>query len=116
MKNSELLLQMYILKVYCTRPTQKTMASTKLFCLHDETWAELTERAYKTLGLESFVPLNQVRLVTYNKSSDLIECSFEGREQEPLSSILAGQGDHPNLLLETRKADETFETCLPGGK
>lgn len=112
MKNREMVMQMYRLRVFCHRPNEKALVTAKLFCLYDETWAELTERAYNSLSLENVVDRDRVRLVTYQESTGLIECSFDGREHETLRAILEDQQD---LLLEIRKKDEKFQTYLPGG-
>lgn len=69
----------------------------------------------QSLHLEEVVPLEHCRLVSYDRLQDTIECSFEGRANEPIGEILSGLRGN-GLLLEIRGEDAEFETYLPGGK
>ncbi|XP_024942209.1 ubiquitin carboxyl-terminal hydrolase 47 isoform X2 [Cephus cinctus] len=113
-KNREKQISMCKFKVYCHHPTEDKLLDMKLYVLHDETWAGTTEKAYRKFGLEGVVNLDQCRLVSYDRRSDLIECSFEGKELETISEIWRGDNRF-DLLLEIRKKDQKFETYLPGG-
>jgi hypothetical protein len=56
--------------------------------------------------------------VNYDRLQDTIECSFEGREDDPIGEIvnsLRGNYKH-DFLLEIRKEGVEFETYQPGGK
>ncbi|XP_015186575.1 PREDICTED: ubiquitin carboxyl-terminal hydrolase 47 isoform X1 [Polistes dominula] len=102
------------LKIYCHHPVTGNLCHTKLIVLPEYKLAEVTEKAYKKLDLREVVKLNQCRLVAYKHSSDLIECSYEGREQDEISSIWYNKSSI-ELLLEIRKEDEMFEVYQPGG-
>lgn len=56
--------------------------------------------------------------MNYDRLQDTIECSFEGRENDPISEILSGlRGNYKyDLLLEIRREDAEFEVYQPGGK
>jgi len=53
--------------------------------------------------------------VSYDRLQDTIECSFEGRANDPIGETLSGLRGN-GLLLEIRGEDAEFETYLPGGK
>lgn len=103
------------LKVFCHHPVKGKLVDIKLFVMPDITWAEAMEQAYKKFGLENVVNLDQCRLVSYEHSIDLIECSYDDREQESVASIWQDQHRY-DLLLEIRRKDQKFETFLPGGE
>ncbi|XP_069705284.1 ubiquitin carboxyl-terminal hydrolase 47 isoform X2 [Periplaneta americana] len=105
------------IKLYAHHPTQNQLVESKLYCLNHVTLQEATELAYKNLHLEGVVPLERCRLVNYDKLQDTIECSFEGRDEEPVGEILNSvRGNYKyDLLLEIRKEDAQFETYQPGG-
>lgn len=65
--------------------------------------------------MEGVVPLERCRLVNYDRLQDTIECSFEGRENDPISEILSSLRGY-DLLLEIRREDAEFEVYQPGGK
>ncbi|KAJ9585896.1 hypothetical protein L9F63_020459 [Diploptera punctata] len=105
------------IKLYAHHPTQNQVVESKLHCLNNVTLQEATKLAYKNLNLEGIVPIERCRLVQYDKSQESIECSFEGRDEEPIGEILNSiRGSYKNdLLLEIRKEDGQFETYQPGG-
>lgn len=72
----------------------------------------------QSLRLEGVVPLERCRLVNYDRLQDTIECSFDGRENDPISEILSSlRGNYKyDLLLEIRGEDAEFEVYQPGGK
>ncbi|XP_036142205.1 ubiquitin carboxyl-terminal hydrolase 47 isoform X2 [Monomorium pharaonis] len=113
-KNREKQMSIPRLKVYCHHPVEGKLMNVKLYVMPDITWAEATEKAYKKFGLENVVSLDQCRLVSYEHNTDLIECSYDDREHEPVGYIwrLSRRFD---LLLEIRRKDQKFETYLPGG-
>lgn len=102
------------LKVYCHHPVEGRLKVIKLYLMPDITWAKATEHAYNKFGLEN-VSLDQCRLVSYDHRTDLIECSYDDREHEPVSKIwrISRRFD---LLLEIRRKDQKFETYLRGGE
>jgi hypothetical protein len=53
--------------------------------------------------------------VSYDRLQDTIQCSFEGRANDPIGETLGGLRGNA-LLLEIRGEDAEFETYLPGGK
>jgi hypothetical protein len=56
--------------------------------------------------------------VNYDRLQDTIECSFEGRDNDPIGDIVNSlHGNYKcDLLLEIRKEDAEFEVYQPGGK
>lgn len=114
-KNREKQMSIPRLKVYCHHPVKGKLMDIKLYIMLDTTWAETTEQAYKKFGLENVVNLDQCRLVSYEHNTDLIECSYDDREQESVANIWQNQY-RLDLLLEIRRKDQKFETFLPGGK
>ncbi|XP_014476405.1 PREDICTED: ubiquitin carboxyl-terminal hydrolase 47 isoform X4 [Dinoponera quadriceps] len=113
-KNREKQMSIPRLKVYCHHPVKGKLMDIKLYLMADTTWVEATEQAYKKFGLENIVNLDQCRLVSYDHNIDLIECSYDDREQESVASIWQNQHGF-DLLLEIRRKDQKFETFLPGG-
>ncbi|KAG7189796.1 hypothetical protein KM043_017456 [Ampulex compressa] len=113
-KNYEKHMSIPKLIVYCHHPVVGKLVDLILYVIPDITWAKATEQAYKKYNLEGVVSLDQCRLVSYDHYCDLIECSYEGREQETVASIWRHQNRF-NLLLEIRGKDQKFETYLPGG-
>lgn len=114
-KNREKQMSMCKLKVYCHHPVEGRLIDIKLYLLQDETLLETTEQAYRKLGLEGVVKLDQCRLVSYDHNEDLIERSWEGTELlDPIGDIWRNNS-RCDLLLEIRRKDEQFETYLPGG-
>lgn len=114
-KNREKQIACPKLKVYCHHPVTGNLCHTRLIVMPEYKLAEVTEEAYTKLDLHGVVKLNQCRLVAYKHSTDLIECSYEGRDQEEISSIWYNKS-YVELLLEIRKEDQMFEIYQPGGK
>ncbi|KAF7405145.1 hypothetical protein HZH66_004051 [Vespula vulgaris] len=113
-KNREKQIACPKLKVYCHHPITGNLCHTRLIVMPEYKLAEVTEEAYKKLDLRGVVKLNQCRLVAYKHSADLIECSYEGRDQEEISSIWYNKS-YVELLLEICKEDQMFEIYQPGG-
>ncbi|KAK2587743.1 hypothetical protein KPH14_003851 [Odynerus spinipes] len=114
-KNREKQITSPKLKVYCHHPVTGNLRYSRLYVMPEYTLAEVTEEAYKKFDLSGVVKLNQCRLVSYKHSIDLIECSYEGRDQEEISNIWYNQSHIDELLLEIRKEDQMFEIYQPGG-
>ncbi|XP_020285406.1 ubiquitin carboxyl-terminal hydrolase 47 isoform X2 [Pseudomyrmex gracilis] len=112
-KNRDKQMSIPRLKIYCRHPIEGKLVN-KLYVMPDITWAEATEKAYKKFGLENVVSLDQCRLVSYEPNTDLIECSYDDKEQTSVGSILL-TSRRIDLLLEIRNKDQKFETYLPGG-
>nr|CAD7439732.1 unnamed protein product [Timema bartmani] len=106
------------LKVYFRHPTTNTVTHIKLQCENQTILREVTFIAYKILKLEDVIPLDRCRLVNYDHLQDTIECSFEGREEDPIGDILyiLRSNFKYDLLLETRREDQNFEVYRIGGK
>jgi len=60
------------------------------------------------------VPIEQCRLVTYDRSKNTIECSFEGKDDERISDLL-DKVYKRDFFLQIREKDEEFKTHRPGG-
>lgn len=114
-KNREKQMSIPRLKVYCHHPIEGKLKDIKLYVMPDISWAEATEQAYMRFNLENVVNLDQCRLVSYDHNADLIECSYDDKQQESVASIWHNQYRY-DLLLEIRRKDQKFETFLPGGK
>lgn len=58
------------------------------------------------------------RLVKYDEFHDYLERSYEGEEDTPMGLLLGGVKSTYmfDLLLETRKPDQVFQSYKPGGK
>ncbi|XP_075229694.1 ubiquitin carboxyl-terminal hydrolase 47-like [Lycorma delicatula] len=112
--------EMCKIKLHCYHPVlaqSNNTYETKLICPNDTTLREATEKAYKILRLEGVVPLEQCRLVSFNKLQDTIEVSFEGRDDEPIVDILSSlRSIHRcDLLMEIIDKDDKFMEYQPGG-
>nr|CAD7395807.1 unnamed protein product [Timema cristinae] len=105
------------LKVYFRHPTTNTVTYIKLPCENQTILREVTFIAYKILKLEDVIPLDRCRLVNYDHLQDTIECSFEGREEDPIGDVLyiLRSNFKYDLLLETRREDQEFEVYRIGG-
>ena len=64
------------------------------------------------------MPLDCVRLVKYDDAYENIECSYEGRDDEPIGDLLGGvkQTYFFDLLLEVKSTSQSFEPVKAGGK
>ncbi|XP_039286444.1 ubiquitin carboxyl-terminal hydrolase 47 isoform X2 [Nilaparvata lugens] len=97
------------LKIHCLHPESKKDA--RIHVRHDRPLEEVTELAWKQMGLENVVPLEQCRLVTYDPIQEVIEESYEGHESDTISSILAQRKhiNRPDFLLEVRRENANFQ-------
>ncbi|XP_077867523.1 ubiquitin carboxyl-terminal hydrolase 47-like [Saccoglossus kowalevskii] len=88
----------------------------KLEVHKDKTLKEATELAHKLLELDD-VPLELCRLIKYDEFHDSLEKSFEGEEDTTMGVLLGGVKSTYSfdLLLETRRAEQTFQVYKPGG-
>ncbi|XP_071446891.1 ubiquitin carboxyl-terminal hydrolase 47-like isoform X2 [Hetaerina americana] len=102
------------MKVFFNHPVQQTLVDARLSLTRTTTLKEAVAVAHKTLDLEGVVDINQCRLVSYEQVLGGIECSFEGREEEPVGDVLAPYAKY-DLLLETKEPDAEFEVYNPGG-
>lgn len=112
-KNHEKSLTMHKILAYCFDPVDKKLKRSRIFALPEDTVKETVEKAWKGLNLENVVDLDQCRLVDYNNDLDIINCSYDGRENYCLSSILRPRPRHmhktEHMLLEIKKKDEKFK-------
>lgn len=70
------------------------------------------------MDLEEVIPMDCCRLVKYDEFHDYLERSYEGEEDTPMGLLLGGVKSTYmfDLLLETRKSDQVFQSYKPGGK
>ena len=74
-------------KVYFMNPKTKQMKDQKIFLSHDSTLTETLEEACRILKTKSKYPLNRCRLVAYDNTTEIIERSFEGRENDQVKKL-----------------------------
>lgn len=121
--NKEREMQLCKLKLYYNHPQNPNqMMETKLFLHYESTMTEALEEAYRKAKLENIVPIEQCRLVSYNRLHNTIECSFEGRDEETISDVIGSmkykfKTDSYKIdwLLEIRNKDQEFIEYKPGG-
>ncbi|XP_063244790.1 ubiquitin carboxyl-terminal hydrolase 47 isoform X2 [Bacillus rossius redtenbacheri] len=101
------------LRVYVHHPVHK-LQDTKLYCPNNMTLTDATRSAWEAFALENVVPLERCRLVNYDHLQDAIECSFEGRGNEPINDVVTSMRSN-YMLLEIRAEDKEFEVYQPGG-
>ncbi|KAG8235553.1 hypothetical protein J437_LFUL015393 [Ladona fulva] len=75
------------MKVFVNHPLQNTLVDARLLMPKTQTLKEAVTTAYQTLELEGLVDLERCRLVSYDQVLGSIECSFEGREDEPVGVV-----------------------------
>ncbi|XP_046390872.1 ubiquitin carboxyl-terminal hydrolase 47-like isoform X2 [Ischnura elegans] len=102
------------MKVFLNHPVQQTIVDARLTLSKSTTLKEAVSVAHQLLDLEGVVDVNQCRLVIYEQVLGSIECSFEGREDDPVGDVLAPYAKY-DLLLETKEPDAEFEVYHPGG-
>ncbi|KAL4613541.1 ubiquitin carboxyl-terminal hydrolase 47 isoform X1, partial [Arapaima gigas] len=68
------------------------------------------------MDLEATIPLDCCRLVKYDEFHEYLERSYEGEEDTPMGLLLGGVKSSYmfDLLLETRRPDQVFQTYKPG--
>lgn len=105
------------IKLFCYYPATQLKMENKLEVHKDKTLKETTEIAYKLFELGCVVPLDCCRLIKYDEYSDALEKSFENEDSTPIGKLLGGVKSTYtfDLLLETRRADQTFQEYKPGG-
>uniref|UniRef100_A0A5F9DI16 Ubiquitin carboxyl-terminal hydrolase 47 n=1 Tax=Oryctolagus cuniculus TaxID=9986 RepID=A0A5F9DI16_RABIT len=104
------------IKLFCLHPVKQVMMENKLEVHKDKTLKEAVEMAYKMMDLEEVIPLDCCRLVKYDEFHDYLERSYEGEEDTPMGLLLGGVKSTYmfDLLLETRKPDQVFQSYKPG--
>uniref|UniRef100_A0A2K5SC67 Ubiquitin carboxyl-terminal hydrolase 47 n=1 Tax=Cebus imitator TaxID=2715852 RepID=A0A2K5SC67_CEBIM len=104
------------IKLFCLHPAKQVMMENKLEVHKDKTLKEAVEMAYKMMDLEEVIPLDCCRLVKYDEFHDYLERSYEGEEDTPMGLLLGGVKSTYmfDLLLETRKPDQVFQSYKPG--
>ncbi|XP_068947330.1 ubiquitin carboxyl-terminal hydrolase 47 isoform X4 [Petaurus breviceps papuanus] len=104
------------IKLFCMHPAKQVMMENKLEVHKDKTLKEAVEIAYKMMDLEEVIPLDCCRLVKYDEFHDYLERSYEGEEDTPMGLLLGGVKSTYmfDLLLETRKPDQVFQSYKPG--
>ncbi|XP_072574356.1 ubiquitin carboxyl-terminal hydrolase 47 isoform X2 [Paramormyrops kingsleyae] len=104
------------IKLLCMHPVKMMMMENKLEVHKDKTLKEAVEIAYKLMDLEGVLPLDCCRLVKYDEFHEYLERSYEGEEDTPMGLLLGGVKSSYmfDLLLETRRPDQVFQTYKPG--
>ncbi|XP_074086422.1 ubiquitin carboxyl-terminal hydrolase 47 isoform X2 [Macrotis lagotis] len=104
------------IKLFCMHPVKQVMMENKLEVHKDKTLKEAVQIAYKMMDLEEVIPLDCCRLVKYDEFHDYLERSYEGEEDTPMGLLLGGVKSTYmfDLLLETRKPDQVFQSYKPG--
>ncbi|XP_058838684.1 ubiquitin carboxyl-terminal hydrolase 47 isoform X2 [Topomyia yanbarensis] len=103
-------------RVYFENPKTRAIKSYKMYLLTNNTLAETLEEAYRVLKVKGIVPIERCRLVAYNNQTEVIERSFEGKDDDTIEDIMKHLVNTGELLLETREDYEVFEPYLtPGG-
>ncbi|XP_020857634.1 ubiquitin carboxyl-terminal hydrolase 47 isoform X3 [Phascolarctos cinereus] len=104
------------IKLFCLHPMKQVMMENKLEVHKDKTLKEAVEIAHKMMDLEEIIPLDCCRLVKYDEFHDYLERSYEGEEDTPMGLLLGGVKSTYmfDLLLETRKPDQVFQSYKPG--
>lgn len=107
--------EMLKLKIYFKNPITKVKSDTKVFAISESLLKEIVEDAYSRLKVKSTAPIDRCRLVAYDNSSDSIERSFEGMENDQMGDIMYKLQNQLELLLEVREEGKEFETYRVGG-
>ncbi|XP_075784006.1 ubiquitin carboxyl-terminal hydrolase 47 isoform X2 [Pelodiscus sinensis] len=105
------------IKLFCMHPVKQVMMENKLEVHKDKTLKEAVEMAYKIMDIEEAVSLDCCRLVKYDEFHDYLERSFEEEEEDtPMGLLLGGVKSTYmfDLLLETRRPDQVFQSYKPG--
>uniref|UniRef100_A0A8C2RWK8 Ubiquitin carboxyl-terminal hydrolase 47 n=1 Tax=Capra hircus TaxID=9925 RepID=A0A8C2RWK8_CAPHI len=104
------------IKLFCLHPVKQVMMENKLEVHKDKTLREAVEMAYKMMDLEEVIPMDCCRLVKYDEFHDYLERSYEGEEDTPMGLLLGGVKSTYmfDLLLETRRPDQVFQSYKPG--
>ncbi|KAJ8777599.1 hypothetical protein J1605_014252 [Eschrichtius robustus] len=104
------------IKLFCLHPVKQVMMENKLEVHKDKTLKEAVEMAYKMMDLEEVIPMDCCRLVKYDEFHDYLERSYEGEEDTPMGLLLGGVKSTYmfDLLLETRRPDQVFQSYKPG--
>ena len=104
------------IKLFCLHPVKQIMMENKLEVHKDKTLKEAVEMAYKMMDLEEVIPMDCCRLVKYDEFHDYLERSYEGEEDTPMGLLLGGVKSTYmfDLLLETRRPDQVFQSYKPG--
>lgn len=105
------------IKLFGIHPITNKLDETKLEVHKDKTLQEATEMAYKVLEYEGAISVDRCRLVKYDEFHENIEQSFNVPLDTPMGTILGGvKAPYMfDLFLETRAADQKFETYKTGG-
>lgn len=102
------------LKVYFYNPQLQRMTDSKVFISSSSTLEETVEEAHRKLA-KNVGALDQFRLVAYDSGSEMIDRSFEGREQHEIGEIMNSLRNNNELLLEMKGEGEDFQIYHPGG-
>jgi len=68
--------------------------------------------------LDGHVTKENCRIVKYDDYQDSLECSFEDEDETTMEKLLGGvkQSYSFDLLMETKRPEQTFQQYKPGGK
>lgn len=93
---------MFRMKIYCHHPIKKTLEDTKLIVFVETLLSEAVSDIYEKFKLQDVVNLSDCRLVSYNKSQDTIDCSFEGDDLTFYDIASKVNIHHHDWLLEIK--------------
>lgn len=68
------------INVYCHHPGTNTLQDVKISVFSDSTLAEAVQYAHQRFKLESYVDVEDCRIVIYNKKHDCVDCNFDSNE------------------------------------
>lgn len=103
-------------KVYWFDPRTQQMSNVRIFLSSDATLEIALENAHKRFKFCNIAPIERCRLVAYDSSDENVQCSFDGKESEPIRDILSDLplAMNSEFLLEIRDEDSNFEVYVPG--
>ncbi|XP_059615711.1 ubiquitin carboxyl-terminal hydrolase 47 isoform X2 [Phlebotomus argentipes] len=102
------------IKVYFYHPVALKMEHSQIDIQSNSTLDVALTRAYNYLGVSPFYPMENCRLVAYDRDSEAPVRSFEGREQDPIGDLWNPYCSY-DLLIETRNPEETFDVYEESG-
>lgn len=104
------------INVYCHHPGTNTLQDVKISVFSDSTLAEAVQYAHQRFKLESYVDVEDCRIVIYNKKHDCVDCNFDSNDLK-LCDIIhrINQIIIYDWLLEIKEHGTEFPNYKPGG-
>lgn len=106
---------MFKMKVHCYHPLRRTMIETKLYVHIDQLFSHAISQAHKQLKLVDVCNLEDCRIVSYNKNTECIKCSFEGEDFQCASIARMSLYTYNDYLLEIKEPGTSFQVHKLGG-